>query len=1743
MHRQIIPKPRENLTIWQGGALKLNQAQPLPKQLNFKKLSDASRFQIQWLSDAKSQIFTRFWYIFLFCFLFSWSAVFSEDSLTELFSSSPEQVMTLSSDDFLIGGVINPLSGQPSLRQTDLIAKGAQNIVLTRIFIPQFAPLKNKGTGKLSKDSYAGWVHFPHVRLNLCTFAKQGKAKEIRACVVDSNGVALVFALEDGSTKLESNPCGICNGIIAPSGKYDPRNTKIRIEKNWIVVQTSEGAERFYWPTSTEAIHCDNKAYECSLCLLKKEILPNGRVLRYFYENRDLVRVESMDPEERFVYATIHLNTCPFKQKGSASTHTGTTAAFSHATGLFYKDNDISKNLNLLFPLNLTNAQTPFFQDETVTYQKNAFFYGNKESHTSLFLYSGQHRYFQCLFGEFLERQRNLHRLRKQGKTEELSSTQRTKTLFLPGANDILEPVFTFDYDFSVPDFSPGKTTVNHWDGSKTVFFINSKMLPNLIAYYDKEDLFKKEKIFDWYDNQWLKSIEIRDESHRTLSKKSFKYDSFGNPEQEIFEGNLTGNGLNESYTIKRKFSKDGRHLLLQEEHDEGKVVIYTYKPTTNLVETVVTKDRDLVVSKEIRKYDDSHNLISVIEDDGKVVKATNYILRNTSPFLHMPEWIEKTYQENGITILLTRSQLFYDQYGNVKQEDVYDGNNKFCYTLHKEYNARGDLLSETNALGHKAIYTYNAHGQLETSTCFSGKNTKTITYDLKRRSKFIQEKGTDGCVHVSAYAYDHNDCIIKETDTFDHETHFVYDPLSLQPVQTMAPVLQTPHGTLPVITHASYDILGRRLEHIDANGNTTHYTYNAYGSPIEVIHPDQSKEIYRYTKSGRLSSHTDPEGLVTRYTYDGLGRVRIKAYEHNNQAIAQETFAYQGLFLSSTTNKLGYVTTYTYDGAGRKASEEIEGRKTTFSYGPLGNVCTVCHEDEKPLYIHYQYDFLGNILQKTYADHSNTLKSINYTYDADGNVKTIKRNIDGKVSINTFEYDSQQRLKRHIDALGYITTTQYNEHHINEYGQRVLQKKIITPKNIAVVETHDPYGRISKEEKLNPNKESISSEEHIYDACGNMLQNLEHVHIGTEYLDTKTTAFHYDQKHQIKSFIRAYGTPLERTTLFAYTPGGKTKTKTQPDGTILAYEYDSLGYLKSLSSSDDKIKHTFRYDLLGNLLQASDGNVTVERECDPFGNVRKEEYNGICIEKTYDKFNRPLKVTLPDSSAIVYAYDPLFCRSVERYSTSGEHLYTHHYDEYDLDGHLRSETLLANLGKATYAKDLKRQSISINTPFLQQKCTYDEVGNLIRLITNGHEKSFSYDDLDQLISENNLEYKYDSTLNRIKNNELDWQYNSLDECTSYQFDLNGNLIQKGNSNYRYDPLNRLIEAEIDNTKVCLTYDPLGRRIAKTVYIRTNGNWKINQQESYLYDGENDIGTIDANGQIKQLRILGISQRNIPSSIAIELEGRTYSPIQDVQGNIRGLVSLTGAIVAKSDFSAFGEPLHEPKGPFNPWQYASKRFDPDLNLIDFGKRFYDPSLGRWLTTDPAGFVDGMNLYAFLKNNPYLYVDPDGRFVWFAIPFLAGTFGVGGVTIGLPSLVAVGSALTASAIGTVLGIATYQIYKTIDANQNTVNNELTTTEEDVKEKATSNPYAEPAGEDVMIVDASGNVIPVKKGERVTGSYDGQWIQVRDKNGNPTGLRKDGPHSSNTHSHPNALKPHAHVPEVTNNDGTPWLQINH
>ena len=86
--------------------------------------------------------YLRYLTCLLGCLLSAFGFTHDEEAKERFFLSTPEQVAALSSESScLVGGLISPLSGQLVLHQTDLVAKGAQDITLSRIYIPPYMPI------------------------------------------------------------------------------------------------------------------------------------------------------------------------------------------------------------------------------------------------------------------------------------------------------------------------------------------------------------------------------------------------------------------------------------------------------------------------------------------------------------------------------------------------------------------------------------------------------------------------------------------------------------------------------------------------------------------------------------------------------------------------------------------------------------------------------------------------------------------------------------------------------------------------------------------------------------------------------------------------------------------------------------------------------------------------------------------------------------------------------------------------------------------------------------------------------------------------------------------------------------------------------------------------------------------------------------------------------------------------------------------------------------------------------------------------------------------------------------------------------------------------------------------------------------------------------------------------------------------------------------------------------------------
>ncbi|MDE3046672.1 MAG: RHS repeat-associated core domain-containing protein, partial [Verrucomicrobiota bacterium] len=405
------------------------------------------------------------------------------------------------------------------------------------------------------------------------------------------------------------------------------------------------------------------------------------------------------------------------------------------------------------------------------------------------------------------------------------------------------------------------------------------------------------------------------------------------------------------------------------------------------------------------------------------------------------------------------------------------------------------------------------------------------------------------------------------------------------------------------------------------------------------------------------------------------------------------------------------------------------------------------------------------------------------------------------------------------------------------------------------------------------------------------------------------------------------------------------------------------------LQSSDGSIDYTYQPNALGQVLSSTDHKTGLKtiRDPDPQGNLLTETLaNGLAITKTYDRLNRCKTLHFPDGSLLSKDYDPVYLREV---SYAG---LTHRYVKYDLSGHLLEEELPLNAGKVTTDIDLLGRASSVRSPYHSQTVgSFDAVGKIESLRTQlpSYSESihFTYDSLGQLTKDGQHSYSSDSHYNRLSQDQARIQVNDLNQLVDLQYDLNGNPILKDSLKLSYDALDRLVAIDFpDKATITYTYDPFHRRLTKTTPDKTT---------RYLYDGNDEIG-FEENGHLS-LRILGDTpQAEIGSAVIFQLNGSVVLPLHDLQGNVSLLLDPIAQTTPEVYlYSPFGQ-LHSTTTQ-NPWRYLSKHTDDETGLIFFGRRYYDPSAGRFLTADPKGYTDSLNLYAFSLNDPFMLMDPYG----------------------------------------------------------------------------------------------------------------------------------------------------------------------
>jgi len=307
----------------------------------------------------------------------------------------------------------------------------------------------------------------------------------------------------------------------------------------------------------------------------------------------------------------------------------------------------------------------------------------------------------------------------------------------------------------------------------------------------------------------------------------------------------------------------------------------------------------------------------------------------------------------------------------------------------------------------------------------------------------------------------------------------------------------------------------------------------------------------------------------------------------------------------------------------------------------------------------------------------------------------------------------------------------------------------------------------------------------------------------------------------------------------------------------------------------------------------------------------------------------------------------------------------------------------------------------------------YDNSNNLVRLAHTALSASFV------------RETPVDATSNRLADRPYDESGNSL------TLSLNNTV------SLIWDYVNRLerttiIEREEEpNDELFFNYDHAGQRVRKVTNRVTQGG-TVTETEDWLYigayqvklrhieSGDEDECATETTVAAQRWRVAAgdMSIANIYLTPAPpQATGRTRTragtrttraadATRDVRFQLSTLlasiaveVDESGEIQSYEEYFPFGG-TSIIAGPSRAavipkvFRYSDKEADDSTGLYYFGARYFAPWQSRWLTPDPAGTVDGLNLYDFVGNNPLTRQDVDGRqwrtpAAWHAASLAAG----------------------------------------------------------------------------------------------------------------------------------------------------------
>ncbi|MDB9999123.1 hypothetical protein OAE16_01630 [Porticoccaceae bacterium] len=845
--------------------------------------------------------------------------------------------------------------------------------------------------------------------------------------------------------------------------------------------------------------------------------------------------------------------------------------------------------------------------------------------------------------------------------------------------------------------------------------------------------------------------------------------------------------------------------------------------------------------------------------------------------------------------------------------------------------------------------------------------------------------------------------------------------------------------GRVESVTNANNQTTNYRVGGLVNENYRRSETINALGQRTQTVYNDQRKATASINPLGQITSNEyDPIGRLTKTTFPELNAVEYQYdLRHNRTQTKQKAKppvpgggALPDIITSATyiegtsvftcsnyktcnktktsTDAKGNTTSYAYQSSTgnllTQTQPSVTGGApiTTIAYNSYGQVSQIT--DPEGMISLFTYDSTTNhsVLKTARIDSANLNLTSTFNYDITGNVTSINGPRTDISDITNFEYDSLRRVTKAINADGTYARNIFDLDGLlkrsAKYSSGNALLQVSETDYTATGQVYKTYGP-----ECFTSAGARSTGLSGCDITTSTYDNLDRPDIVTDGQGRKVKTT-YDALGRPVKTIRAYGSPLQQDyATYTYTVNGQQANVKDANGNLTDYIYDGhdrlqkfqLPHPTSVGTSNPADYEEYSYD--------NNGNITTKRTRD-----------NKTIVSVYDALNRVTQKAPQGQTAVNYVYDKTGRQTQVKYANNS-HTINH---SYDTAGRLTSTNDKGKIIGYQYADKVNRtritwpdgyyaqyaydplnrvSTIKENNSAILATYSYDSQGRRDSLtLGNGTITSYSYhkDDALQNLSHNVNGSNDDNTwtygFNKVNqltskvlsNNIYGWvpatnktdvyQKNGLNQYTNIasnamSYDPNGNLTGDGIWTYGYDTENMLKTATKSGSSATFNYDPLGRRANKIVNGTTT---------NFLHDGVEEIADYSSSGTLLRRYVHGPGvDEYLLMYTGTGTSNKSYYHANH-QGSIVAMSNGSGNVTEQHSYSSYGE-SDDLTG--NPFRYTGRRLDPETGLYYYRARYYSPAIGRFLQTDPIGYGDGLNWYAYVGNDPLNVTDPTGAY--------------------------------------------------------------------------------------------------------------------------------------------------------------------